>query len=176
MSSEDEREDCTLKTLVLASAVAVLAGVAMNATARGNPEEGAVDPRVEAALMGAGLAYTIDDGDFRLNRTLADGRTQRVWVASNTAKIDKLEFRDVWSVAYRAQGAPPANLAGHLLAENVRMVLGAWQVNQARDEYLVVFSTPIAAGADAATLAQVIEAVTLSADHMEKELTGKDEF
>jgi len=165
-----------LRTLFLASAVAVLAGTVMDASAQGNPEEGAVDPRVGAALKGASLAYTIDDGDFRVNCTLADGRTQRVWVASNTAKIARLEFRDVWSVAYRAKGALPADLASHLLAENVRLVMGAWQVNRAQDEYLVVFSTPIAAGADAATLEDVIEAVTLSADRMEKELTGKDEF
>jgi hypothetical protein len=56
------------------------------------------------------------------------------------------------------------------------MVLGAWQVSQGQDEFLVVFSSPIAADAAAATIQEVIEAVTLSADRMEKELTGKDEF
>jgi hypothetical protein len=56
------------------------------------------------------------------------------------------------------------------------MILGAWQVNQGADEYLVVFSAPVSATADAATLQEVIEVVTLSADRIEKELTGKDEF
>ncbi len=140
------------------------------------PASGALDPRVATALKGAGLAYGIDEGDYTLNYTLADGRTQRVWVASKTAKIARLEFRDVWSVAYRAKGLLPANLATRLLTENVRMVMGAWQVNQGNDEYLVVFSYPTAADANAETLQEVIEAVTLSADRMEKELTGKDEF
>jgi hypothetical protein len=39
-----------------------------------------------------------------------------------------------------------------------------------------VFSYPAAADADAETLQEIIEAVTLSADRMEKELTGKDDF
>jgi hypothetical protein len=135
-----------------------------------------VDSRVVAALKKARLGYTMDEGDFRLTFTLADGRTQHVWVASKTAKISKLEFRDVWSVAYRGQGQLPANLATRLLTENVRMVMGAWQVNQSQDEYLLVFSYPIAADADADTLQEVVEAVTLSADRMDKELTGKDDF
>jgi hypothetical protein len=140
------------------------------------PAAGVLDPRVATALKGAGLAYVIDEGDYSLNYTFADGRAQQAWVASKTARIARLEFRDVWSVAYRGQGLLPANLANRLLTENVRMVMGAWQVNQGKDEYLVVFSYPIAADADAETLQEVIEAVTLSADRMEKELTGEDRF
>jgi hypothetical protein len=60
--------------------------------------------------------------------------------------------------------------------ENARMILGAWQVNQGEDEYLVVFSAPVSATADASTLQEVIEIVTLSADRIERELTGRDEF
>ena len=140
------------------------------------PAAGALDLHVAVVLKAAGLAYVIDEGDYSLNYTLADGRTQRAWVASKAARIAHLELRDVWSVAYRGQGLLPANLANRLLTENVRMVMGAWQVNQGKDEFLVVFSYPIAADADAETLQEVIEAVTLSADRMEKELTGKDDF
>lgn len=140
------------------------------------PSANALDPRVATALKAAGLAYVIDEGDYSLNYTLADGRTQRAWVASKTARIARLEFRDVWSVAYRGHGLLPANLANRLLTENVRMVMGAWQVNQGQDEFLVVFSYPIEADADGETLQEVIEAVTLSADRMEKDLTGEDKF
>jgi len=38
------------------------------------------------------------------------------------------------------------------------------------------FSAPVLATADADTLQEVIEVVMLSADRIEKELTGKDEF
>jgi hypothetical protein len=134
------------------------------------------DPRVVAALKAAGLAYTIDDGDFRLEYDVDKQRSQRVWIASETAWIDQLEFRDVWSVAGRGKGEVPAELARKLLAENVRMILGAWQVNQSPDEYLVVYSVPVDAAGDAATLQKVLEVVMFSADRFEKHLSDKDAF
>jgi hypothetical protein len=140
------------------------------------PAPRAADPRVEAALEAAKLAYIVDEGDFRLKYDVDGGRSQLVWVASGTAKLDQLEIRDVWSVASRGRGEPPPELAAYLLKENARMILGAWQVNQNAEEYLVVFSAPVVATADAATLQEVIEVVMLSADRIEKELTGRDEF
>ncbi len=134
------------------------------------------DPRVVAALKAAGLAYTLDDGDFRLEYDVDKERSQRVWIASETAWVDQLEFRDVWSVASRGKGEVPAELARKLLAENVRMILGAWQVNQSPDEYLVVYSAQVDAAGDAATLQKVIEVVMFSADRFEKQLSDKDAF
>jgi len=134
------------------------------------------DPRVEAALKESKLAYAMDGGDFRLKYDLDEGRSQLVWVASGTRKLDQLEIRDVWSVVYRSKGEVPADMAIRLLKENARMILGAWQVNQGKDEYLIVFSAPVNAAADASTLVEVIEVVTLSADRIEKELTGKDPY
>lgn len=135
-----------------------------------------LDGRVAAALGAAGLNFTDDDGDCRMVLRLADDRSQVVWVASATARVTQLEFRDVWALGYRGDGQVPAELAKRLLAENARMVLGAWQVNQAADRYLVVYLAQVPAEADAASLREVIEAVAISADRMERELTGGDEF
>lgn len=159
---------------VIVGALAMATGTIVPAAEPETPAT--VDARVEAALKAAGLSYSIDAGDFRLEYDVDDARSQRVWVASGTARIDQLEMRDVWSVAARGQGEVPADLARLLLTENVRMVLGAWQVNQSQDEYLVVFSAPVDAGADAATLQEVIEVVMFSADRIEKRLGDKDEF
>lgn len=156
--------------------LAALAGNVAMASAEEPPAAASVDPRVEATLKAAGLAYSLDQGDFRLNYDLDGGRSQRVWVASRTARIDQFELRDVWSVAARGQGEVPADLARMLLGENVRMILGAWQVNQSQDEYLVVFTAQIDASAGAATLQEVIEAVMLSADRIEKRLGAVDAF
>lgn len=134
------------------------------------------DPRVATALEAAGLAYRLDGGDFRLTYDLDGGRSQLVWVASGTARIDRLEFRDVWSVAARGTGEVPLELARLLLKENARMVLGAWAVNQGRDQYLAVFVAQLDAGADAGTLQEIVEAVALSADRIEQQLSEKDEF
>lgn len=135
-----------------------------------------LDPRVEAALRAAKLAYGVDAGDFRLRFDLDDSRSQVVWVASGTWKVEDYEIRDVWSVAARGKGKLPAELASHLLTENARMILGSWQVNQGADEYLVVFSASVPATVDAGTLREVIEVVALSTDRIEKELGPKDEF
>lgn len=135
-----------------------------------------LDPRVAAALESSSLTYTNDEGDFRLIYRLGEERTQVVWIASSTARITRLEVRDVWSLAFRGTGQVPPEMAKRLLIENARMVLGAWQVNQSPDKFLVVYLAQIPADADAASLREVIEAVAVSADRIEKELTGADEF
>jgi len=155
-------------------ALALLAVAAVSAEEA--PPAGAADPRVATALESAGLTYEVDGGDYRLEYEVTDGRSQLVWVASGTARLDQLEIRDVWSVAARGTGEVPAELANLLLKENARMILGAWQVNQGQDEHLIVFSAPVSATADAATLQEVIEVVTLSADRIEQQLSAKDEF
>lgn len=135
-----------------------------------------LDPRVVGALEGAGLTYGVDAGDFRLEFDFDATRSQVVWVASKTWKVEDYEIRDVWSVAARGQGKVPTELASRLLTENARMVLGAWQVNQGADEYLVVFSASLPATADADTLREVIEVVALSTDRIERELAPEDQF
>jgi len=134
------------------------------------------DPRVVAALMAADLPYSIDEGDFRLDYEVNETRSQRVWVDTDTATLDKLEFRAVWSIAARGQGQLPAETAQLLLRENARMIVGAWQVLQREGDYLVRFSAPVSATADAETLREVIEVVMYSTDRIEKQLSGKDEF
>jgi len=156
--------------------VAMMMAAVATASAADATSPASGDPRVAAALKAAGLAHSLDEGDFRLEYDVDQQRSQRVWVASETARIDRLEIRDVWSVAARGKGEVPAELARKLLAENVRMILGAWQVNQSQDEYLVVYTAQVDAAADAATLQEVIEVVMFSADRIEKQLSDKDTF
>lgn len=160
----------------IALGAALLMAAAGVASAEDDTTSSSGDPRVAAALKAAGLGYSIDEGDFRLEYDVDKDRTQRVWVASGTARIDQLEVRDVWSVAARGKGEVPADLARMLLKENVRMILGAWQVNQSEDEYLAVFLAQVDAAADAATLQEVIEVVMFSADRIERQLSEQDAF
>jgi len=159
-----------------AIAAATLMAAASVAAAAADPAPSGADPRVQAALKAAGLGYSVDEGDYRLEYDVDKDRSQRVWVASDTARIDQLEVRDVWSVAARGKGEVPADLARMLLKENVRVILGAWQVNRSEDEYLVVFLAQVDAAANAATLQEVIEVVMFSADRIEKQLSDQDAF
>jgi len=162
--------------LPLAAALLPLAVLPPVAGAEDTSPARTPDPRIAALLEASGLPYAIDNGDFRLEYDVDGARGQKVWIDSETARLDKLEFRAVWSVAARGNGAVPPELATLLLRENARMIVGAWQVNQGKDDYLVVFSAPVSATADAATLREVIEVVMYSTDRIEKQLSGKDEF
>lgn len=164
---------CSVRVMAAMTLLLTASGMAV---AQAPAAATAPDARVETALKAAGLGFQIDDGDYRLDYKVDETRSQRVWIASGTTSLPPLEIRDVWSVAARGKGTVPADLAIHLLQENVRMVLGGWQVNQGKDEYLVVFLAQVNADADAAALRQVIEVVMYSADRIEKELSGRDAY
>ncbi len=135
------------------------------------------DSRVERLLQDGALSYRIDeDGDFRLTYELADGRSQLAWVASRTSRLQAVEVRDVWSVAYRSVGQVSPDVANQLLLDNAAQTLGAWQVQRSGDEYLIVYSAQIPAESSAATLLETLDVVIRVADGLERQLTGGDWF
>jgi hypothetical protein len=56
------------------------------------------------------------------------------------------------------------------------VILGAWLTEPAGDELGVIFAVQIAAETDALSLRSAIHAVATTADAMETELTGQDDF
>lgn len=166
-----------MQNLILPAFVAALALVPQLAAAQVGARTITPDARVEKLLKEAELNYTIDeDGDFRLEFALDDDRSQLVWISSKTASYEVLEIRDVWSVAFRSKEPLSAELANKALRKNGEMILGAWQVKKWGEEYVLAYAAQVAANTDAASLESAAEAVVVSADELEKELTGKDEF
>lgn len=166
-----------MQNLILPASVAALALVPQLAAAQVGARTITPDARVEKLLKEAELNYTIDeDGDFRLEFALDDDRSQLVWISSKTASYEVLEIRDVWSVAFRSKEPLSAELANKALRKNGEMILGAWQVKKWGEEYVLAYAAQVAANTDAASLESAAEAVVVSADELEKELTGKDEF
>lgn len=156
--------------------MAVLVCVAPFASAQVGAKK-AGDPRVEKLLKEADLKYTVDkDGDFCLGNNLGDGRTQLVWILSNTSELGTLEIRQIWSIAYRSKTPFSARVANRLLEQNSKVKLGSWQVRKMGDDYVAVFSAQIAADTDKLSLVFALHAVTTTADEIEKELTSKDEY
>ncbi|MEO0085319.1 MAG: hypothetical protein ABIK37_01670 [candidate division WOR-3 bacterium] len=163
---------------LLRAFVAVLSLTAAASAQLGSAKTG--DPRVRKALNEAGLEFTVDDdGDFKLIRTLDDGRTQLVYINSGTETFKNLEIREVWAPAHKTVGQFPAKVANDLLLDSFRKKIGAWQTmhKESDDSYLAVFAAKIDADADAASLSACVKAVAESADEMEEKLTGdKDEY
>ena len=127
-----------------------------------------------------GYEYTIDsDNDFKTVYKLDNGRTQLCFVNSNTEIYGLFEIREVWSPVYKSEGQLPAWLANKLLEESYTKKLGAFEVWTKSDgnTRLVIFCAKIDAGCPGSDLDDAIKAVSITADIMEKELTGNsDEF
>jgi len=166
----------TQRSHLVSNLVALLAFGASAAQAQDAPAPTA-DARVERLLTEVAAEYTVDeDGDFRLVYDIGGGRSQLVWIPSGTADFGALEIRQIWSIAHRSKGPLPAELANRLLDRNGAVILGAWLSEPAGDEIGVIFAVQVAAEADALSLRSAIHAVATTADAMEKELTGQDEF
>jgi hypothetical protein len=136
-----------------------------------------VDARVERLLKEAAAEFSVDaDGDFRLVYDIGSGRSQVVWIPSGTSDFGALEIRQIWSIAHRSTGPLPADLANRLLERNGAVILGAWLTELAGDEVGVIFAVQVAAETDLLSLRSAIHAVATTADAMERELTGEDDF
>ncbi len=148
------------------------------AQAGGNRKTG--DPRVKALLDQIGYKYELTtSGDFKLIPIKTeDGRSQLVYVNSNTQQYSTLEIREVMSPAYLSTGPLSAAVANRLLRENSEVKFGAWRVELHNNgqKYLALFAVQISASTDAETLRLAIKSVLLVADRMEKELTGTDDY
>ena len=155
------------------------AGVApQGATPRSSP-----DQRVKAALDQIGYKYELTaDGDYKLAPLPTEGgRTQLVYVNSNTERFGTLEIREVLSPSFLSDGPLTADLANSLLRQNHQVKLGAWRVipitqGSNSGKQLVMFAAQVAGSSDAEALRMTIRSVVLVADRMEKEVTGRDDY
>ena len=138
--------------------------------------EAKVDPRIRAALEAEGLDYTVGrSGDLEVLIEFSDeGRSQFVRLQSSVRRYRGIDYRDVYSMAYRfdsGAGLDPA-LAQRLLEANNDYTLGFWAVQGD-----VVFSIArIPAQASPAMVREAISFVAAEADDLEKELLGSDEL
>lgn len=167
------------RTLLLLACLLTLAG-GVWAQSVGPGMRKAGDARVRAQLEQIGYKYELTaHGDFRLLPIKTEGgRSQLVYVNSNTQFYGSLEIREVMSPAYLSNGPLSAAVANKLLRENDQVKFGAWRVQPQENgqKYLALFAVQINAASDAETLRLAIKSVLLVADRMEKELTGTDDY
>jgi hypothetical protein len=182
-----EREDLMKRALFLCLIVFCLYSAApaqmgqrlANNAASASPK---TDARVRNALQELGLTYDLTPvSDFKLNPLPTEGeRTQLVYVNSLTQRYGSLEIREIIAPALLHDGPLPDELALRLLRENSEVKLGAWRVAPVEGDkghkYLVLYAIQIAADSDAETLRLAIKNVSLTADRLEKEITGRDDY
>ena len=120
----------------------------------------------------------VDCGQFQVRISLDDGRTQAVYIASDTYHVDRVEVREISSPGFMAEAAPHADIANALLAHNAEVPIGSWRLHrhQHDDGCTAIFSIHISADTTAATLSTVIQEAALAADTVERHFTGDDKF
>lgn len=134
------------------------------------------DERVKTALDRLKVKYIVDErGTYSLIFNI-DQRRQSVFVNSTTQEFNGMEIRLVTSTAFRVNGALPGEKANALLIDNNKRKLGGWRIVQKEGVSYIVYVVQINANADDAIYRTAIAAAMQSADALEKEETGKDEY
>ena len=134
------------------------------------------DMRVKTLLDAIGANYEIDeDADFKLEWEYDSGRTQIVYVNSNTEDYENLEIREVWSFAHKEEAPLPGWMANKLLESSSTIKWGAWQV-MGKGPYFIVFVVKLEANSSAQMLSDAMKIVREQADNMEIELNGDDDY
>ena len=156
-------------TLVAALALSAPAGAAFAADQATKD-----DAALAAAMKAADLEYETDeDGDLKLVFELDNKRTQLALVRSRVETYGDQRIREVWAPGYKGTSATlSAQVANRLLADSMDSKLGGWALHDG----IALFVIRIPADAPPKVLRDAIEAAADTADKMEAELTGKDDF
>lgn len=161
------------------NAQAVAANSVEDTSAKDDPFAKKADGRVRRALESAGLPFRIDDDeDFILlfeTQTHGSGRSQTVYIDSNTDWYGGMELRNVWSVGFVADEVSENDLR-KLLELNNQYRMGAWAMTKDRDgKWRVFFCVKTPGDCRAGDLRSIADYVAEAADQMER-ATSKDDI
>jgi len=160
--------------VALVSLSVSMPGFAADTTTSTRETDRSADPSIAKQLDGLEYKYEVDDdGDYKLAFNMDNGRSQLAFVISAVESFGEMKVREVWAPAYRAiNGEFPVDVANRLLEDSQSSKLGGW----VKHGDTAVFVVKLAADASSSQLDDAIDFVLRTADQMELELTGKDEF
>jgi hypothetical protein len=166
-----------MKTLPIV-VMAVLFGIAVPGfTPKARLQASGPDQRVEKALKKLGIKYTMtESGDFKLVFTTEGDRTQVVIINSRTRTLNKMEIRQIWSLAAKFSSTPPSALSQALLEKNGSFKIGSYAYQKLDDGYVLFFHVKISANASAEELLSVVIGVAETADATESDIMKTDDF
>jgi hypothetical protein len=134
------------------------------------------DERVRQALEAEAWPYEISPNhNFRVIVNYSgEGRTQLVFVASQTSAVRGREWRKVWSKAFEVIGRLAWEQALALLLDSDRHARGGWYIEEWDGNTAAFFQVSLPADATPADLEDTIYTVAEVADEMEKATVGTD--
>lgn len=158
-------------------ALAVIVSVAQWACGEEAEPANEPDQRVAEQLDEIGWKYEVDaDGDFRLVFRYPDGRTQIVFINSQTESLGPMEIREVWAAGFRVDKDADKSVFQSLLEENELVKLGAWRLVQAGEDSVAVFAVQLPADADTELLRLATDVAGITADKAGQQNSEEDEF
>ena len=131
------------------------------------------DQRIKKALDELDVKYVIDDdGDYAITIYEAEGRSQLVYVVSETDSIEGFEIRDIFSYAVRDK-APTLEMTSDLMRTSNKSLIGAFEMTSGGN---ILYIAKIPANLPPKQLHKIIRAVAAYADDAEKEILGSDDL
>lgn len=131
------------------------------------------DQRIKKALDELDVKYVIDDdGDYAITIYEAEGRSQLVYVVSETDSIEGFEIRDIFSYAVRDK-APTLEMTSDLMRTSNKSLIDAFEMTSGGN---ILYIAKIPANLPPKQLHGIIRAVAAYADDAEKEILGSDEL
>ena len=135
------------------------------------------DARVTNALNQTKTPFSVDNGGkYQVIYELPNKRNQKVFIMSETEKINGFELRPVFSYAIISDKPPTLEIANQLLQKNMDQI-SFWALHKLSDgNYTVVNMIYIPADLDGKKLDGILSTIAFAADEMEERLTKKDEL
>lgn len=134
------------------------------------------DIRVKKIFEQAKLKHSVNNyGDVSFVNGIS-GRTQMVTINSKTSNLGSLELREIWSIGFKSTGKVSSEVSHRLLLENAKAQLGAWSIGKMGDKEVAIFRANIPADANEKTLLIHVQAISETADALEKELVKSDDL
>lgn len=131
------------------------------------------DQRIKKALDELDVKYMIDDdGDYAITIYEAEGRSQLVYVVSETDSIEGFEIRDIFSYAVRDK-APTLEMTSDLMRTSNKSLIGAFEMTSGGN---ILYIAKIPANLPPKQLHGIIRTVAAYADDAEKEILGSDDL
>jgi hypothetical protein len=163
----------SLTTLITVLASSVITNQAALAQNRQEPDE-----RIRAALERQDYKFSISQGGhFKVTVRFEGNRTQGGTIFSNTNRLGDLEIRQICTTGYITEGQIPVEIALKLLTDTSVKKIGAWEIVRSSDgRSLALFCAKVDVNIRPKDLIAVIEATLGTADRMEQELLGTDEY
>ncbi len=139
----------------------------------------AQNKKIEQLLKKAQLKkYSVTKGGhFKLVFDVGEGRSQLLFINSQTGEMGGQEIVYIYSPAYKGTASQQGSLGLDLLLTSSNRKIGAWQAAQVDDQVLLLFVAKVPLSALTPDfLKAVCAGVAATADEVENQLTQADDF